>query len=95
MTSADWQVVKTGTWLYAGEVPCTVSILKHGWAYGTGDYEDEPEDRDDREGEFSYVEYHAPNHTGESRSRIGAFDLLDEAVQAAVLAGNGTVKWTE
>jgi hypothetical protein len=95
MTTEDWQAVKTGTWLYPNEVPCLVSILKHGWSYGSGDYEDEPEIRDDREGEFYYIEYHAPKHTGESKSRVGAFDSLDEAVQAAVLASNGSVKWTE
>jgi hypothetical protein len=92
MTDAGWEIAKSGAWLYANEIPCSVVILKHGWSYGSGDYEDEPEDR---EGEFYYVEFHAPKHTGESKSRIGAFDSLDEAVQVAVMATNGSLKWTE
>jgi hypothetical protein len=48
-----WTVIKEGTWLYAGEVTCDIRIPKHDWCYGTGDYEDEPEIRDDRQGEFT------------------------------------------
>jgi hypothetical protein len=52
MIGADWEIVKTGTWLYADEIRCSVVILKPEWAYGSGDYEDEPEIREGREGEF-------------------------------------------
>jgi len=55
MPSEDWEVVKQGTWLYANEIVCDLRILKHGWNYGSGYYEDEEDIREDitlRSGQF-------------------------------------------
>src|SRR5215813_1213413 len=48
MPGEDWEVVKQGTWLYTDEIVCGLRILRHGWYYGSGDYEDEESIREDR-----------------------------------------------
>jgi len=49
--------VAEGTWLYSGSLPTSVRILESGVAFGTGDFEDEPEDADDKPGLCFYVEW--------------------------------------
>jgi hypothetical protein len=91
--SEDWVVIKTGTWLLAAEVICDIRILKHGWCYGSGDYEDDPEWRDDKEGEFYYIEYGAAGERGVFRSRSGCYESLDDAMDAAGASTFNTVVW--
>ena len=43
----DGQVLRQGTWLYANEVVCDIRIVRHDWRYGTADYEDPPDVRED------------------------------------------------
>jgi len=93
MPSEDWEVVKQGTWLYANEIVCDLRILKHGWNYGSGDYEDEEDIREDHEGEFYYVEYSSPANPTEYRSRAGGYNSLEEAMKAATSATHGAISW--
>jgi hypothetical protein len=93
MSSEDWEVVKQGTWLYADEIVCGLRILRHGWNYGSGDYEDEENIREDREGEFYYVEYGSPTNPTEYKTRIGGYKSLEEAVTATILATHGSISW--
>ena len=90
----DWEIVKHGTWLYAGQVICGLRILKHGWHYGSGDYEDEKSIRDDREGEFYYVEYGSPTNPTEYKAGGGCFTSLEEAMKSARSATHNTVSWS-
>jgi hypothetical protein len=93
MSSDDWEVVKQGTWLYANEIVCDLRILKHGWNYGSGDYEDEEDVREDQEGEFFYIEYDSPTNSTDYKTRVGGYESLEEAMTAALLATHGTVSW--
>lgn len=91
----DGQVLKQGTWLYAGEVVCDIRIVKHDWRYGTGDYEDPPEVREDQQGEFYYLEFGSAVKRGEYPSRGGCHYSLSEAVREADAATHGTVRWND
>jgi hypothetical protein len=91
----DGQVVKQGTWLYAGEVVCDVRIVKHDWRYGTGDYEDPPDVREDLQGEFYDLEFGSPVKRGEYLSGGGSHLSLAEAVSEAEAATHGTVRWDD
>ena len=51
------ELVKKGTFLYDGSVITDIQIIKTNIRYGSGDYEDEPEWRDDVEGEFYNIEF--------------------------------------
>jgi hypothetical protein len=92
---ADWEIVKEGTALYADEVVYSVHILKHGWSYGSGDYEDEPEVQEDREGEFYYIRFKLPQHMGRYSGLEGAYSSFEEAIQRVAIATSGTVTWKE
>jgi hypothetical protein len=93
MLGEDWQVIKQGTWLYAGETACDLRILKHGWNYGSGDDADEKDIREDREGEFYYIEYGSPTKPTEYKTRHGGYETLEEAMTAAISATHGTISW--
>ena len=47
MTAAAGRIICEGTWLYAGSTPAGVRIRVTSIRYGTGDYEDPPDLRDD------------------------------------------------
>ena len=93
MSSEDLEVVKQGTWLYPDEIVCELRILRHGWNYGSNDYEAEENFREDREGEFYYVEYGSPTNPTEYKTRVGGYESLEEAMTAATLATNGAISW--
>jgi hypothetical protein len=57
-----------------------VCIQKTSVRYGSGDYEDPPEYRDDIPGEFYYVWYSPAGSRGEFKSGDGAFPTLEEAI---------------
>ena len=79
----DGPVLKQGIWLYAGVVMCDIRIVKHNWRYGTGDYEDPPEMREDLQGEFYNLEFGSPVKRGGYPSRGGCHLSLAEAVSEA------------
>jgi hypothetical protein len=66
--------------------------------YGTGDYEDPQEIREDREVECYYVWYESPGPpgpVGPFNSGSGAYATLAEAEAYVVKATHGTVRWLE
>ena len=93
MSGEDWEVVKQGTWLYENGIVCELRILRHGWNYGSGDYEDEENIREDQEGEFYYIEYGSPRGTIEYKTSFGGYKSLEEAMTAAALATRGAISW--
>ena len=83
--------VAEGTWLYAGTIPAKVIVLQSEVAFGTGDYEDEPEGAEDRPGPCFYVEWE-PVGGGPGGSIVGPFPTLDEA-KAYVQQSPAWVQW--
>jgi hypothetical protein len=53
-------VLKVGYWIYNGTIKCRVEIQFSIIRYGSGDYEDQPEWRDDQPGEWYVVSYSTP-----------------------------------
>jgi hypothetical protein len=90
----DWEVVKEGKWFYAGEVICDLRILKHGWYFGSGDYENEESIRENREGEFYYVEYGSITKSTKYEAGGSCFNSLEEAMKSVQSATHNTVTWS-
>jgi hypothetical protein len=89
------RIIKEGKWFYDGTIPCAIQIVERHIAYGSGDYEDPPEIRDDREGIFYYILYEAAGERehGSFRSEAGPFNNIQEALEHAKQATHGTVEW--
>ncbi len=86
------KVVQQGTWRYAEDVSLSVRICESDIAYGTGDYEDSPEIRDDRQVRCFYIEYERAGSSGEYTGG-GTFFSIAEAEQDVAAHTNGTVTW--
>jgi hypothetical protein len=89
----DSEIVMEGVFLYDGTVPCDIRIYKHPWRYGTGDPYDEPEQRDDVEGEFYYIEFGSTVERGKFVSGSMAIASLDAAIREAEEATAGKITW--
>lgn len=89
------KVVAVGTYRYAGEVECDLRVVRSPVAYGTGDYEDEPEGGNDRVEDAFYVKYGSTTERGVFKSGARPFSTLEQARIAAESApGIGhTVRW--
>lgn len=89
------KVVKSGTFLYAGSVVCDVRILREPIRFGSGDYEDEDDIREDEQVETFYVEYGSTTERGRFNAGGGGHASLAEAI-ATVESARGigaTVTW--
>ncbi len=84
--------VAEGTWLYAGSVPTRVRVLQSEVAFGTGDYEDEPEIAAHRSGRCFYVEWD-PAGGGSGGSVTGPFETIEQA-KAHVRSTAPSVRWS-
>jgi len=63
--------------------------------YGTGDYEDPAEAREDQQGEFYYLQFGSPVKRGEYPSQGGCYLSIEEAEREAEGATHGTVRWND
>jgi hypothetical protein len=88
------EAVKRGTWLYAGNIPCEVRIVRHHTLYGSGDYEDPPEIAEEREVECFYIFYHTPAGEPTWVGRGAALTLSDAVAKAEKILGAG-LTWSE
>ena len=90
-------VVRRGTFLYAGEVVCHVRIVRSSTRFGSGDYEDPPEVRDDREEQCFYVEYTGSGTPDRFSNATVWFDTAEDAARfVSAWPGVGhTVRWTD
>jgi hypothetical protein len=88
---ADERLVKTGTYLYAGELQCDVRIVYSPVRYGTGDQADAAEDAEDRVMDSYYVQYGGPLQRSAFISGGGWFPTLAEAVHHVENAVQGVV----
>jgi hypothetical protein len=91
--SVETVVIRNGTWLYDGSVTCTVHVERRSFSPGSGDYEDPPEVREDREGSFFFACYHSPLEPARVLSEVGPFDSLADAVEHVAANTQGTLRW--
>jgi hypothetical protein len=89
------KVVKSGTFLYAGSVVCDIRIVREPIRFGTGDYEDDEDVREDQQVETFYIEYGSTTERGRFNAGGGCYASLAEAIAAVERApGIGaTVTW--
>ncbi len=87
------EIVKKGTFLYDGSVITDIQIIKTNIRYGSGDYEDEPEFRDDVEGVFYNIEFGSTTERGKFVSGSLSHTSLEAAISEAEKATNFTVTW--
>lgn len=80
-SDATHPVVKRGTFLYDGSVPCGIRIVQTDFSPGSGDYEDEPEARDDKFGIFYEVQMQSAGGDGRYSTGIPGFESLEAAVR--------------
>jgi hypothetical protein len=94
---AGQEVVKTGTFLYDGQITCDVRIVRGPIFYGSGDYEDPLEIADDHEREIFCVQYGSPTKRGCYNAGGGSYPTLSDAIDAVeATPGLGcTVKWAD
>ncbi|WP_297429973.1 hypothetical protein [Clostridium sp.] len=91
--SLNIEVVARGTWVYGGSVVCKLRIVKSDMMYGSGDYEDESELRDDKKVECYHIEYESMNEKGVFNSRSTGFLTLSEAMKNAEEVTNPQISW--
>jgi hypothetical protein len=94
LSSAD-VVEMEGTFLYDGTVVCDLRIVRRPVRFGSGDYEDPPEIRDDLVQDTYYVEYGSTTERSVFNAGGGAHDSLRAAITSAEAApGIGkTIVW--
>jgi hypothetical protein len=80
MPSEIGKIVKEGTYLYDGAVPCGVRIRFQSVRFGTGDYEDPFEVAEDQAIPTYYIEFSVTTDVNDFRSGGGGFESLEDAV---------------
>lgn len=93
---SDFTVVKEGTWLYESTVPAGVRIVSCSIRYGSGDWEDPPDIREDLAApgfDVQWASATTPRDYGEFASAV--FSSLQDAVAYVELApwAASTLKW--
>lgn len=87
------EVVKRGRWLYAGSRPLEVRIVRQERWYGTGDVEDPPALRDDRDVECFRVMFETAD-VGEPHFAGGGQHLtVEDAIHAVETLVGATLQW--
>lgn len=92
-TKSSEKLVDIGHWLYGNSARRTVHLVQRNVAYGSGDYQDPIEFRDDRAGEFYYLKSFEPDNLEKVISQSGAFDSEKLARGAASEMCPG-LKWS-
>lgn len=87
------EIIKKGTFLYDGSVITDIQIIKTNIRYGSGVHGDEPEHRDDVEGEFYKIEFGSTTERGEFVSGSLSHTSLEEAISEAEKATNFKITW--
>lgn len=89
----DNNIILEGTWIYDKSKECNLRIVKSHIIFGTGDYEDTPEIRDDLEVECYYVEYESLIEQGKFCTRSQAYLTLNEAIDGEEKILNQKIKF--
>ena len=93
INQATANIVLRGTWLYDALVPCEILIECRNIAYGTDDYEDDPDIAEDKKGTFYYILYQSAGKPGDFSSEVGPFDTIEEAKVHCTQATHGSIIW--
>jgi len=90
-------VVMKGTFLYDGTVECDIRIVFSPICYGSGDYEDPEELREDQQVDNYYIQYGSTTNRDTFGGRVGCYPSLEEATAEAVegSAIGPTIKWLD
>jgi hypothetical protein len=88
------KVVMKGNWIYGESVTNNLQIVRSDVLYGSGDYEDPPEIRNDKEIECYYIEFLSSTHKDKVDSVRGGFLTLAEAIDNAEEITNQKIKWS-
>ncbi|WP_041701687.1 hypothetical protein [Gottschalkia acidurici] len=75
------EVIKQGTWKYTNSIECKIRIIKWHTLYGSGDYEDLTEIRNDRKVGCYYVLYESVTEKDRFPIIRGGFLSLQEAIE--------------
>ena len=86
-------VVAKGRWFYDGTVACSVLVQRLPIFYGSGDPEDPPEFREDRDEETYYSWYESPAHQGTYPAGGGCASSLEKAKEMVADNLRQQVKW--
>lgn len=90
-------IVKQGVFLYDNLVECDIRIVFSPIRYGSGDYEDPEEIRNDVETPTFYIELSSTTQRGVFNAGGGCHPTLEQAILSAQkLPGIGaSIKWLE
>ena len=89
------QVLREGTWLYDGAVPCRVRVVGQDWDYyHEPGFDPEPPDLD-AEGWAYYVMYGSPVEPDAFAGRSRTCLSLKEAVALAERTLDGPIRWSD
>jgi len=86
------EIIRRGTWLYAGEVECDAQIVLCPICYGSGDLDDPPEFAEDILEPTYYLEFGSTTERGEFAASGGAYSTLEAALRSVAPYG---VTWLE
>lgn len=70
-------IIKAGTYLYGDTKTCNLRIVKSHMYYGTGDYEDIPEIRNDKEIDCYYIGYESIMEPNKWSYSFGGYTVSD------------------
>ena len=84
------QIIKRGEWMYDGSVPAAVVITRGAVFFGSGDYEDPPDDRDIQ---TFRVWFESPPGSGAFPAGGGQFFSIEDAVNATSKLLPAPVRW--
>jgi hypothetical protein len=91
----DGDILNTATWLYNGSVPAGVRIRFQSMRYGSSDWADDPEVRDDIELPTFVLEYEALGSIGELWNGGGQFPSLKAARDHAEMVLGRSLRWKD
>lgn len=81
MIADDMDVVREGVWLYQGCSPIKVRIVHSPEAWGTGDYEDDPEVAEGRDVPCFIVLYEGAGEPGRFSNIVPNLPTIDAATE--------------
>ena len=93
----DENIVALGTFLYDETIECDICVVYSPVLYGTGDYEDEPELRNDIEIDTYYLWFGSTTERNRFNAGGAAFATLEDAMKNAEERPGfgGSVRWNK
>ena len=87
------KIIKSGTWLYDGQVEKTISIIRQNWDYYYEEgYDSDPPDLNEA-GQAYYLVYDGPDEKGEYHPNSKTCLSLEEALRLAAETIVSDIRW--